>query len=275
MTPKKLVRISASMPLSASTNVPLCFKYLLQSSKFKLPLLTYKQRLVFNLEICDRKQAAALTKRVLRFDCSPPRPKRQPIMRQGCLVLVGDLGSRKMKGRRMREKGRGWWMEETDGEASIRDSTSCLSQSRSRTHSQPSYAHRRRLASSSFFPSPPPWKPCKVLRNRQGGWGEGEAARGEEVLRQAAGRVTHCRPTSADTSSPRCRNMTQCKAAHRSQTLVRASGFFCVIAISAKHVLSSWMEVCGAIKLMATDLDIGHAQWIRSVLMWYGTASTH
>lgn len=110
-----------------------------------------------------------------------------------------------------------------------------------------------------FFPSPPPWKPCKVLRNRHCGWGEGEAARGEEVLQQAAGRVTHCRLTSADTSSPRCRNMTQCKAALRSQTLVRASGFFCVIAISAKHIHSSWMEVCGAIKLMATDLDIGHA----------------
>lgn len=72
MTPKKLVRISASMALSGSTNVPLCFKYLLQSSKFKLPLLAYKQRLVFNLEFCDRKQAAALTKRVLRFDRSPP-----------------------------------------------------------------------------------------------------------------------------------------------------------------------------------------------------------
>lgn len=91
MTPKKLVRISASMPLSGSTNVPLCFKYLLQSSKFKVPLLTYKQRLVFNLEFCDRKQAAALTKRVLRFDCSPPS-EATAYHASGCLVLVGDLG---------------------------------------------------------------------------------------------------------------------------------------------------------------------------------------
>lgn len=150
-------------------------------------------------------------------------------------------------------------MKETDGEESIRDSTSCLSQSRSRMHPQSSHAHRRTLASSRFFPSPPPWKPCKVLHNRHCGLGEGEAARGAEVLQQAAGRVTHCRLTSADTSSPCCRNMTQCKAALRSQTLVRASGFFCVIAISAKHIHSSWMEVRGAIKLMATDLDIGHA----------------
>lgn len=99
MAPKKLVRISASMPLSGSTNVPLCAKYLLQSSEFKLPLLAHKQRLVFNLEMHDLKQGAALTKRVLSLDRAPPPPSEATAYHaSGCLVLVGDLGFEKNEG---------------------------------------------------------------------------------------------------------------------------------------------------------------------------------
>lgn len=113
-TLKKLLRISASMPLSGSTNVPLCFKYLLQSSKFKHPLLTYKQRLVFYLEICDRKQAAALTKRVPSFNCSP-RLKRQPIMRQAASSLSATLVRKKWRdGGCVRKDGGDEWRRQTE-----------------------------------------------------------------------------------------------------------------------------------------------------------------